>query len=204
VESTLRTVRRGAIALLQLENPYGYPRLERSLLASLLRELSELAADPGCSGVVITGTALAFATGAEISELAALSVAKAFEFSRLGQRVMNRIERSAKPAVAAIRGYCMGGGLDLALACHVRIAGENAVFAHPGGSLGILTGWGGTTRLPRIADRGHALEMLATGRSITSTEAFAMRLVNRVVPDEDVLEAAIHFLRGRTRSWGQS
>ncbi len=144
---------------------------------------------------MITGTALAFAAGAEISELAALGAAEAFEFSRLGQRVMNRIEQFSKPVVAAIRGYCLGGGLDLALACHVRIAGKESVFAHPGGSLGILTGWGGTGRLPRIVGRGRALEILATGRSITSTEAFAMRLINRLVPDEDVLGAAIHLLR---------
>jgi enoyl-CoA hydratase len=195
VESTLRIVRLGTIALLQLENPSGYPRLERSLLASLLRECDTLEADSSCAGIVIAGTALAFAAGAEISELAALGAAEAFEFSRLGQRVMSRIELSPKPVVAAIRGYCLGGGLDLALACHVRIAGKESVFAHPGGSLGILTGWGGTARLPRIAGRARALEILATGRTITSAEAFAMRLVNRVVPGEAVLEAAIHFLR---------
>lgn len=194
MESTLRIVRLRTIALLQLENASGYPRLERSLLASLLRECDALEADSSCAGIVIAGTGLAFAAGADISELAALGPAEAFEFSRLGQRVMNRIELFSKPVVAAIRGYCLGGGFDLTLACHVRIAGKEAIFAHPGGSLGILTGWGGTARLPRIAGRGHAIEFLATGRAITSAEAFAMRLVNRVVPDEDVLEAAIRFL----------
>jgi enoyl-CoA hydratase len=102
---------------------------------------------------------------------------------------MRTVANSPKPVVAAIRGYCMGGGLDLALACHARIASRAAVFAHPGGSLGIITGWGGTQRLPRLIGRSRALELLVTGRRLDAEEAFACGLVQTIATDLVVAEA---------------
>jgi enoyl-CoA hydratase len=195
LESSLRSARLENVALLQFEDPSGYPRLERALIERFLAELDALEQTPALAGIVVTGTPQAFAVGANLAEVGALRPLDALRFSGLGQRLMQRIERYAKPVVAAVCGYCLGGGFDLALACHVRIAAENAVFAHPGGSLGILTGWGGTQRLPRIAGRGHSLEILITGTAITAAEALAARLVSRVVPADGVVSAAVTFVQ---------
>ena len=153
-----------------------------------------LARDRSLKGAVISGSGQSFASGAEISELAELSAADAFEISRTGQRVFRAIEISAKPVVATIRGFCMGGGLDLALACQVRIAAPDAVFAHPGGALGLLTGWGGTQRLRRLIGRGRALELLTTGLKITAQEGLDGGLVSRIVPPPDLLGEAVRLI----------
>lgn len=158
--------------------------------------------DASVSGIVISGTEKAFAVGAEISELAALTPLAAHEFSLLGQGVMTQIERSSKPVIAAIRGYCFGGGLDLALACHMRIASEDAQFAHPGASLGILTGWGGTQRLPRTllaGARSRVHELFATGRTLAAREAHALGLVSEIVPAERLTSRAIAITKSKQR-----
>jgi enoyl-CoA hydratase len=187
------------ILLLTLESDDGFPRLERGVLAGIEEQIVQLAERRELAGAVITGTERAFAVGAEISELASLTAAAAFEFSRYGQRVMRAVANSSKPIVAAIRGYCMGGGLDLALACHARIASRDAVFAHPGGSIGIITGWGGTQRLPRLIGRSRAFEMLVTGRRLDAEEAFACGLVQKIA-DESVVAQAIEQARKIART----
>jgi enoyl-CoA hydratase/carnithine racemase len=154
-----------------------------------------LARDNGLNDAVITGTEQSFASGAEIGELAELLPAHAFEFSRTGQRVFRAIENCAKRVVAAILGYCMGGGLDLALACHARIAAPDAVFAHPGGALGILTGWGGTQRLPRLIGRSRAMELLASGGRITAREALDWGLITQLVPASGLLAEGSRLAR---------
>jgi enoyl-CoA hydratase/carnithine racemase len=114
-------------------------------------------------------------------------------FSALGQSVMAGIEKSRKPMVAAISGYCMGGGFDLALACQMRIATADTIFAHRGAALGIITGWGGTERLPRVLGprgAGIALEIMTTGREVSAGEAFDLRLISRIVPSEKLLDEA--------------
>jgi enoyl-CoA hydratase len=143
-----------------------------------------------CAGCLITGTEKAFAVGADISELSRLTPAEAYEFSREGQRVLGAVERAGVPVIAAIQGYCMGGGLDLALACHARTATPDAVFAHPGGALGILTGWGGTQRLTRLIGRARALEMLATGRQVDAREALALGLLHRIFTPDALVSGA--------------
>ena len=183
------------LLVLTLESDDGFPRLERRILAEIEDQIVKLAEQRELAGAVITGTERAFAVGAEISELANLTPALAFEFARRGQGVMRAVANSRKPVVAAIRGYCMGGGLDLALACHARIASSDAVFAHPGGSLGIITGWGGTQRLPRMIGRSRAIEMLVTGRRLDAEEAFACGLVQSIATASVVAEA---FDRART------
>jgi len=129
-------------------------------------------------------------------EVSALTAVEALRFAALGQSVMNMIENCPKPVVAAIRGYCMGGGFDLALACHSRIATPDAIFAHRGASLGIITGWGGTQRLPRIlgpSGRTIALELMTTGRTADATEALSLRVISRIVPVDQILETAIEY-----------
>jgi len=195
VRSLLSAAQHDDILVLTLGSDDGFPRLERGILAEIEEQIAQLSEQRGLAGAVITGTERAFAVGAEISELASLTPALAFEFSRYGQSVMRAVANSPKPVVAAIRGYCMGGGLDLALACHARIASSDAVFAHPGGSLGIITGWGGTQRLPRMIGRSRAIEMLVTGRRLDAEEAFACGLVQSIATDSVVAEA---FDRVRT------
>lgn len=178
------------VLVVTLRSDDGLPRIQRSVLAALVTQVEELAAAIDLRGCVITGSHRAFAVGADIAELAQLSPADAFAFSRAGQRSLRAVERSPKPIIAAIHGYCMGGGLDLALACHSRIAAHDAVFAHPGGSLGILTGWGGTQRLTRLIGRAHALEMLTTGRKIHAAEALAFGLISEIVESPKLIDSA--------------
>jgi enoyl-CoA hydratase len=168
-----------------------------AVMEGLEREIARLAAATEFHGAVITGGEVAFASGAEIAEVARLTPASAFEFSRRGQQVLGAIAASAKPVVAAIRGYCIGGGLDLALACRARIAATDAVFAHPGVTLGIITGWGGTQRLPRLIGRGRALEMLVTGGRIGAEQALAWGLVNGISAEGKLIADAIRLARSR-------
>jgi enoyl-CoA hydratase/carnithine racemase len=194
VSTRLRSATQAGVVLLTLESDDGYPRLERAVMSDLAREMETLVRARDMKGAVVTGNEQSFASGAEISEIAELTAAGAFEFSRSGQRVFRAIEISARPVVAAIRGFCMGGGLDLALACHVRFAAPDAVFAHPGGALGILTGWGGTQRLPRLIGRARALELLTTGLRITAKEGLDWGLVARIVPAPDLLGEAVRLI----------
>jgi enoyl-CoA hydratase len=196
VGSRLSVARHGGILLLTLESDDGFPRLELRILAEIETQTAKLAGTREMAGAVITGTERAFAVGAEISEIANLTSASAF--ARYGQSVMRAVANSTKPIIAAIRGYCMGGGLDLALACHARIASQDAVFAHPGGSLGIITGWGGTQRLPGLIGRSRALEMLVTGRRLDAQEAFACGLVQKI--SADPLNEAIDRVRTIART----
>jgi enoyl-CoA hydratase len=202
VGSRLCVTQHDSILLLTLESDDGFPRLERRILAEIEAQIVKLSEQRELAGAVITGTERAFAVGAEISELASLTPALAFEFSRYGQSVMRAVANSPKPVIAAIRGYCIGGGLDLALACHARIASRDAVFAHPGGSLGIITGWGGTQRLPRLIGCSRALEMLATGRRLDAREALNCGLVEKIAADSIVTEAIrqVRTIASRVRS----
>lgn len=196
MSTRLLVSQRDGVLLLALDSDDGYPRLESAILNELAAKVSHLASVRELVGAVITGTERAFATGAEITEIASLAPAEAIEFAQHGQSVMRAIDFSPKPIVAAIRGFCMGGGLDLALACRARIASPDAVFAHPGGSLGIITGWGGTQRLPRLIGRNRAIELLSTGGRLGAMEALDCGLLNRVVtPEELAAESVREALR---------
>jgi enoyl-CoA hydratase len=154
------------------------------LKIAVLDEL-ETAIHSACDAqrIVITGTNGYFAAGADISELHRLTGVKAFEYARRGQNVLNSISRSAAITIAAIDGYCMGGALDLALSCDLRYGTSRSVLAHPGGRIGIMTGWGGTRRLPLIIGRTRALELMAGGRWLSADEAAQWGLLNSVVED---------------------
>ncbi len=190
MDSSVRFDLRGPVLLISLDSPDRFPRLTRAVLRELLSRFESIPADSAVRAAVITGTPQSFAAGADLEEVSALNPVEALRFSALGQSLMRAIESCPKPVVAAIRGYCLGGGFDLAMACHMRIAGDDARFGHPGGSLGIITGWGGTARLPRIVGPARAVELLTSGRIIDAAEAHAWRLISRVVPPADVLATA--------------
>ena len=143
------------------------------------------------NAVIFTGTADAFASGADLREIADVTPETASEFSLLGQRLMNRIAKLDQHTIAAVNGYCFGGGLDLALACDRRIASPKAVFSHPGSGLGIITGWGGTQRLPRLIGQANALEMFFTAGRVTADMALRVGLVDKV--SEDVCQGSLEM-----------
>ena len=178
----------GAIAVIRFNRPSERNPLSISTLHDLEEILAELTGRDEIKTLIFAGTADVFASGANIRELARLDSASALQFSQLGQRVMQTIADATPITIAAINGYCMGGALDLALACDIRVASKSAVFSHPGARLGIITGWGGTQRLPRIIGRTRALEMFATARRYTSLEALEMGLVS--VIDDPVMSHA--------------
>jgi enoyl-CoA hydratase len=169
------------------------PRQKNSLSASTLDDLDEafssLSARDEIDAIVFTGAGDVFAAGADIRELQTLTRDSALEFARRGQRLFQKISEARQLTIAAVNGYCMGGGLDLALACGLRVASHDAVFAHPGARLGIITGWGGTQRLPRIVGSARAVEMFATARRVDASEALAIGLVSYV--DADALARAL-------------
>src|SRR3954469_8784218 len=140
--------------------------------------------------VLLTGAGRAFVAGADISELADQRAIEGKARAQRGQRVFRRFETSPKPTLAAVNGFALGGGCELAMACHIRIASETAKFGQPEVKLGIVPGYGGTQRLPRIVGKGRALQLLLTGETIDAQEAFRIGLVNRVVPSADLIDTA--------------
>jgi enoyl-CoA hydratase/carnithine racemase len=174
------------ITLLRLASPDGTNRLTRAGILALAETIRELSREP--KPLVIAGNKRFFSAGADLAEIAVLSGPEAYDFSKMGQRLMNAIAEFPAIVYAAIEGYCMGGGLDLVLACHVRIASGHAVFGHRGAALGLITGWGGTQRLPRLLGKGRALELLVAAEKIHATDALQIGLVDAVV-DDAVAEA---------------
>jgi enoyl-CoA hydratase len=177
-----------ALAIIRLDRPAERNQLSIATLAELDAAVTALIAHADTAAIIFTGAADVFASGASIRELRSLTSETAREFAARGQSLFQKIAGASPLTIAAVNGYCMGGGLDLALACDLRLASPAAVFAHPGARLGIITGWGGTQRLPRLIGTTRALEMFATARRVTSDEAYAMGLVSRV--SDDVLDAA--------------
>lgn len=202
------------IARITLHNPPANA-LNLSMLKELEQVLSEVEADDYVRVVIMTGTGRFFCAGADVNELAHLNSAHAgCEFAARGQSLFNRIERLEKPVLAAINGTCVGGGLELALACHIRVAAEGVHLGLPEVKLGLIPGFGGTQRLPRVVGASKAAEMILTGESVSAEEAWRIGLVSRVIPAQDLLtetaavasqiaargtsaiEAALHAIRG--------
>ena len=171
----------GGVSLLRLTSRDGTNRLTRNCVLALTRALRDLGLAP--QPLVITGNERFFSAGADLNEIAALDGPSAFEFSKMGQELMNAVEAFPAPVYAAIRGYCMGGGLDLALACHMRIAHPHATFGHRGAALGLITGWGGTQRLPRLIGKSRALKMFVAAEKLTAPQALEIGLVSKVAAD---------------------
>jgi len=179
----VRIEERGALAVIRINRPEQRNSLSAATLSELERAFSTLSARDEISSIIFTGTDDVFASGADIRELQTLTPDAAREYAERGQRLFQRIADARQLTVAAVNGYCMGGGLDLALACRVRVASHQAVFAHPGARLGIITGWGGTQRLPRLVGTARALEMFTTARRVNADEALAIGLVTRLHAD---------------------
>jgi enoyl-CoA hydratase len=180
-----------AVAVVTVNRPEKLNALNRETLLALGDCFAALAADSAAGAVILTGAGeKAFVAGADIADLAGLDALAAREWARLGQRVFSQIEAMTKPVIAAVNGYALGGGLELAMACHLRIASENARLGLPELKLGIIPGNGGTQRLPRLVGRGRALEMMLTGEPVSAAEAHRIGLVNRVVAPAALLESA--------------
>jgi enoyl-CoA hydratase/carnithine racemase len=167
--------------LLRLVSADGTNRLTRSCVAALTEAIEGLSGK--ARPLVITGNHKFFSVGADLNEIAALTGPDAYEFSGLGQVLMNRIAGFPAIVIAAVDGHCMGGGFDLALACHRRFASPHAIFGHRGAALGLITGWGGTQRLPRLIGKGRALELFVAAEKITAHRAFDIGLINAVASD---------------------
>ena len=180
------------VTLLRLISDDGTNRLTRECvltLTGIIRDLGQSARP-----LVITGNERFFSAGADLNEIAALTGPSAYEFSKMGQELMNAVEAFPARVCAAIHGYCMGGGLDLALACHVRIAHPHAILGHRGAALGLITGWGGTQRLPRLIGKSRALKIFVTAEKLTAAQACEIGLVTRVAADP--VAEALQLLRG--------
>ena len=184
---------RDALAVIRINRPAQRNSLSVATLDELEHAFARLTQDERIRAIIFTGTGDVFASGADIRELRALTPDAAREFAARGQRLFNLIADARPLTVAAVNGYCMGGGLDLALACRVRVASPRAVFAHPGARLGIITGWGGTQRLPQLIGQARALEMFLTARRIRADEALAIGLVNRI--GTPALDCALELAR---------
>lgn len=182
--------------ILRLQSQDGTNRLTRACVVALINSVGELRKSR--KALVIAGNQSFFSAGAELEEIAALSGPEAYEFAMLGQTLMAEIESFSAPVYAAISGYCMGGGLDLVLACHRRIAAPNAVFGHRGAALGLITGWGGTQRLPRLIGKSQALAMFIAAEIVNAENALSIGLVDAIA--EDPLTEALSRIRRQSRS----
>jgi len=188
--------KRDGAAIVTVNRPDKLNALNALTMAELDAAFIDLAADPTVGGVILTGSGeKAFVAGADIGELEAQGPIRGRDLAIRGQRVLERIETLTKPVIAAVNGFALGGGCELALACHVRLASENAKLGTPEVRLGLMCGYGGTQRLPRLVGKGSALEMLLTGEMVDAQEAFRIGLVNRVFPRDRLLHEAEALLR---------
>jgi len=185
----------GALARITVNRPDKLNALNGAVIAELDQAIGEIERDSAVRGVVLTGAGpKAFVAGADIGEIASQGPIDGKARALEGQRVFRRLERCGKPVVAAVNGFALGGGCELAMACHLRVAAEGARFGQPEVKLGIGPGYGGTVRLPRLVGRGRALELLLTGAMIDAQEALRIGLVNRVVPADRVLPESEQLL----------
>ena len=183
-------VQRDGCRILRLLSEDGTNRLTRACVEALTQALVELAADE--ASLIITGNQHFFSAGADLNEITHLG-SDAFDFGLMGQRLTRLIDDFPAPVCAAVFGYCMGGGFDVALACDMRIAHPHAVFGHRGAALGLITGWGGTQRLPRLVGRAKALEMFVAAEKFNAGRALEVGLVNEIA--DDPVERAVELLR---------
>ncbi len=182
-----------AVTVLRLISSDGTNRLTRQRVLALTSAIEQLPPRP----LVITGNEHFFSAGAELAEISALTGPAAYEFSKMGQALMNAIDNFPASVCAAVSGYCMGGGLDLALACDLRIAHPHAIFGHRGAALGLITGWGGTQRLPRLVGKARALEMFIAAEKVNATRAMEFGVVDEISNDP-VGSAVARLVGGRS------
>ena len=192
VFKTLLLNKNDRIATVTINRPDKLNALNAQAKSELMELFTQLRTDVNVDVVILTGAGeKAFVAGTDIKELTELNSETGKEFSAKGQEVFGAIEHLGKPVIAAVNGYALGGGCELALACHIRIASENAKFGQPEVNLGVIPGYGGTQRLARLIGRGRAMEMILTGNQIDAQEALRIGLVNKVVPQPELMQAAI-------------
>ena len=176
---------------------FNRPEIRSPLSVKVLEHLSRVVRDiemrEDVELVIFTGVGNVFASGADLREIAEINIDGAREFASRGQDLMQQISEISTTTIAAVNGICFGGALDLTLACDRRIASPDAVFSHPGANLGIMTGWGGTQRLPRLIGEANALEMLFTAKRVTADEALTLRLIDEIA--DNAVEAALKCRR---------
>jgi enoyl-CoA hydratase/carnithine racemase len=188
---TLLVERDGAVTVVTINRPKVLNALNTQTISELERVMRDVQHDEAVRAVVLTGAGeKSFVAGADINELAVLSPAEGQRHGRRGQAVFDLIEHLGKPVVAAVNGFALGGGCELAMACTLRIAADSARFGQPEINLGIIPGYAGSQRLPRLVGKGRALEVLLTGDMIGATRAYEIGLVNRVVPAAELLTEA--------------
>ena len=179
----------GPVRILRLASPDGTNRLTRACVLALTVAIAELKNDlkdelkKQLRPLIVAGNRQFFSVGGDLNEIAALTGSEAYQFSAMGQALMNALASYPAPVIAAIEGHCMGGGLDLALSCHRRIAAPHAIFGHRGAALGIMTGLGGTQRLPRLIGKSRALELFIAAEKISAARALEIGMVDAIAND---------------------
>ena len=178
------------IATLLVNRPESLNSLSSAVLNAINEAVAQIESDADVHAAIVTGAGRAFVAGADIQELSALDQPGGSKMAQLGQRCFDRIEQLSKPVVAAVNGFALGGGCELAMACHIRLASTQARFGQPEVKLGLLPGFGGTQRLPRLVGRGIATDLLISGRMIDADEALRVGLVSEVLEPDALLDTA--------------
>ena len=186
--TTLTLEKKDQTALLTFNRPEVLNALNTTVATESLDALQSIQNDPDVRVLILTGAGRAFVAGADIAEMQAKNAEQARIYSELGHRFMNTLQDLPQPVIAAINGFALGGGLEVALACDIRIASESAQFGLPETILGIIPGWGATQRTARLVGTAKTKEMIFTGRRIKAAEALSMGLVNQVVPNEELMD----------------
>jgi enoyl-CoA hydratase len=184
------------ILIVTINRPDKMNALNKTVLEELEHAFAQIKIDPAVRGIIITGSGeKAFVAGADISEFKGIDKSIAMEMAARGQRIFEQIEKSTKPVIAAVNGFALGGGCELAMACHIRIATEQAKFGQPEVNLGLIPGYGGTQRLTQLVGRGKALELMLSGNMLDATGALQWGLANQVVPADKLLEESKKLLQ---------
>jgi len=182
------------ICILTVNRPEHYNAVNMDVLSELDAKLDWIVEETDCRAVILTGKGdKAFIAGADIQAMQKMNKNQAEQFSKMGQDLTIKIERFKIPIIAAVNGFALGGGCEFAMACHFRYASDNAVFGQPEVSLGLIAGWGGTQRLPRLVGKGRAFEILLSGKNINAEDAQLMGLLNKVVPLEKLMPTVINI-----------
>ncbi|MBE3073827.1 MAG: enoyl-CoA hydratase/isomerase family protein [Actinobacteria bacterium] len=183
------------VATLRVNRPDKLNALNDATIAELGQAIDRIRVDDSIGGLLLSGTGRAFVAGADISELSSQTPVLAKARSRAGQDVFRRIETCPKPVIAVVNGFALGGGCELAMACHIRLASDAAKFGQPESKLGILPGFGGSQRLARLVGKGRAMQLLMTGEMIDAAEAYRIGLVNKVFPAAELMDGAREMMK---------
>lgn len=187
---TLLVEKKDRLTIITINRPQVLNALNATVIKELDEAFTDVQGDNECYGIILTGSGKAFVAGADISELAKLDGHGSYQVALKGQALLNKIEKLGKPVIAAINGFALGGGCELAMACTFRIASEKAKLGQPEVKLGIIPGYGGTQRLPRLVGKGKAMELVLVGDPISADEALRIGLVNHVVPVDELMPMA--------------